>query len=406
MSALPDFAGDGALVLPAEGGFLLLREGTRREVARLDGAAAAIQTAIDAQPAGGGSVRLGQGEYRLERPLRLRPRLRLAGAGRATRLLAGDAEGILGEGADGCEVAELAVHGGRRGIVLADCGEALVRDCTVSGCTGHGLVLERHCFLSALRGCSVHACGQAGILLGPLAKGRVGDYLPNSVQHCQTAGGGTGILCDNAVVANLVGCTVLQASGAAYHLRSIANSVLISGCRSFQIEGHALLVEGSQELNCTGNIFCWHTREGILLRDVRWGVVAGNEVIDNGSFNPDAPDQTLRFDALGALPALSGIVLENCQGINVSGNTVFNWPQGTRMGTPIREDAAGLANVIQGNYANYYAAAAPVEALGRDGLVAHNHGIGPEPHISSSAYPLIQSFQPERLRAWLQGLRG
>jgi hypothetical protein len=83
-------------------------------------------------------------------------------------------------------------------------------------------------------------------------------------------------------LANIVGCTVYQPTQYAYHLRRACNSILISGRRSFQVEKHAVVMENTHKLNISSNIFCWHRNYGIVLKDMSWGTVCGNEFIDSG----------------------------------------------------------------------------------------------------------------------------
>jgi hypothetical protein len=376
-------------------------------------AATAIQAALDI--AGRGEVVIEPGDYPISRRLNLRSHLTLRGRGRGTQLLltADNTEGsvIHGDTLDGVRVTDLTVSGhggpvdGSSGIVLTACGDSRVTDVIARDFGESGIVLQQHCFFCEVRSCQLVGNRTQGILCQELAKGRVGDYLPNSIQLCSLYGGGTGIRADFAVVLNIVGCTVTRTHGPAYHLTRDCNSVLISGSRSFQITGPAVRADTSHELNITGNIFCWHTNDGIHLTRCSWGCISGNEIIDTGSHNPDVEDQTVRFDELPEAPVpCDGLRLEGVKGFSISGNTIFNWPQGCIIGHGVSEDATSFKNSITGNNINYFAGEA-VASTGRETTVTHNTTHAPEPHLSTADYPLIQSFENHRLDTFIANSR-
>jgi hypothetical protein len=144
--------------------------------------------------------------------------------------------------------------------------------------------------------------------------------------------------------------------------------VLISGCRSFQIGDAAVKVESSHELNVSSNIFCWSEKEGLILDDVSWATVTGNEFIDNGSFNPmdstniefnlNGKSRPFRVtqspDEIESAGSFSGIkLLNNCRGVVVSANAIFNWPAAHPMKYGIEEDATCHHNQFISNNINY-----------------------------------------------------
>jgi hypothetical protein len=91
--------------------------------------------------------------------------------------------------------------------------------------------------------------------------------VPNLVTNCIVYGGGKGIECSRTIVLNIVACVIYQSQDVAYYVGNTSNSVLISGCRSFQIGSHAVVADGSHEFNLSSNIFCWHEGHGMLVRD-------------------------------------------------------------------------------------------------------------------------------------------
>jgi hypothetical protein len=376
---------------------------TRETLFESADAAEVIQAAMDACPDAGGTVLLEQGDYDLRAAVKLRSGVHLRGRGRSSRLrLAAenaDGVGVLCEGINTAVVSDLAVVAGggdaAGGVVLDDCGDCQVRDVTCAGLAGCGIEVRNGSFLSEVRGCRLAGNAEAGIRFHKLKKGRAGDYIANTISDCIIYGGGRGIDCEEAIVVNIVGCTVYQSKDTAYYLHRDTNSVLISGCRTFQITGSAVVVEDSHELNVTGNIFCWHTGHGIVVRGARWGAITGNEVIDTGSYNPGAADQAVALaDVADKLTPCDAIRLLDVRGFSVTGNTLFNWPQGTRLAAGVREDNRSRMNLIANNNINYYGEA-DVVSEGRDSVVAGNVGHGDEPHRGSSSYPWCQSFRTE-----------
>jgi hypothetical protein len=289
------------------------------------------------------------GEYVLERPLLVGSRVTLRGAGRATRLLApaaGDAAVLVGQ-ADGAELAEfslIAKEGGvASGIVLDHCGDCRVAGVFVKGFAAHGISVRNRSFLCRLENCSVAGCGQADFHFHALAdKGRGGDYVPNLATGCTAYGGQVGFMTENALVLNLVGCMVYQTLSHGFHLARSSNSVLLSGCRTFQVGGHAVLVEDSNELNISSSIFCWCRDHGIVLRKVSWGTLSGINVIDAGVRAPDGGRR-------------HGIVLAaGTEGMQVTGNAIFSWGDQVPMACGVIEDETCRNNSVQGNNLNFY----------------------------------------------------
>ncbi|MGF1632474.1 MAG: hypothetical protein ACFCVE_01380 [Phycisphaerae bacterium] len=350
-------------VYPEDARFAVTRRfgGTPMTFANAD---EAIATATESVAAGQGQVVLEPGSYLLHQPVRVPPGVRFVGSGRGTRLLvAADNKagvGVLAAHADGVELADFVVmpqvtgHG-EAGVVIEHTGEARVRGVHAVGFARYGFVLRHQSLLCALNDCVAADCGVAGYYLHDLARGTRGDFIPSAVHGCLAYGGGVGFDLDNALVINLTGCCAYQVAGVGYHARNNSNSVVINGCRTFQVGAEAVLVEGSDELNVCGNIFCWHEREGIVVKKSKWGLINGNEVIDSGSYNVPAPDVTVRFGDLPEPPKpYSGIKLLDVIGYAVTGNTIFNWPVCPEGTSGIEEDETCSHNLVAGNNVNYF----------------------------------------------------
>jgi hypothetical protein len=200
-----------------------------------------------------------------------------------------------------------------------------------------------------------------------------------------------------------------------------SNSVLISGCRSFQIGDAAVKAESSHELNVSSNIFCWSEKEGIIIDDVAWATVTGNEFIDNGSFNP-MDSTNIRFNLNGKTRPFrvkqspeqienagtySGIVLRNnCRGVVVSANAIFNWPAAHPMKYGIEEDASCHHNQFLGNNINYCELGG-ISSAGDQSIERNNLSHLPEPHTGDMRTldpdkRLIQGFDLRLMEHYLK----
>lgn len=372
----------------------------------------AIQFALDlAGRHGGGEVRLASATYLLNRPLRLPSRTTLSGRGHSTVLgatkdFAGDAA-ILAEGAQAATVRRLTVSGlvlGAlpNGVVFRRSPQCLLEAVSVGGTTGAGFTIEDNSALTRVLGCIAAGNTRCGFLFRENYRGTYGDFVPISAQDCLVYGGGKGFEFDQAIVVNITACTVYQTRGVAFHLYRMSNSVLISGCRTFQIGADVYVSEDSNEINLTSNIFCWHEGVGIRLCRACWGTISGNNIIDTGSYNPDAPDLTVTFAQLGerAKPT-EGMILEATRGMVVSGNAFFNWHVCPPFSHAIREDAESADNTYVGNNINYVQGE-PILSKGKGATIANNTVHAERPHVhyyrKQELLPpdqqMVQSFQP------------
>lgn len=370
--------------------YLVYRDGdVFRVVGQVDGkqlavaedASRAIQTAVDSLTSGG-RVILSNDTFPIGEPIRLGDRVELCGSGKATVLevsSGNESVGVICQGAKGVTIADLTVRserpcGALAGIVLDGCGDCHVRAVLCQGFAGYGIWVRNASFLCSISQCSAADNGKANIYFDELAcNSAAGDFVPNVVANCITYGGGTGIACNNTIVLNILGCAVFQPENHAYHLFNTSNSVLISGCRSFQVGKDAVLVESSNEINISSNVFCWHRGHGIVLKDVNWGTISANEVIDTGV-------RDLEGNLKNGIMLLSGT-----KGIQVTANSIFNWGDQVIMQTGIYEDQTCLNNSITNNNINY--CHDDIIALGTGTMVANNLGYKPAAYLRMDKPP-------------------
>ncbi|MBM4457068.1 MAG: hypothetical protein FJ011_04755 [Chloroflexi bacterium] len=376
----------GIIVFSHNGSYKAITRITHETIFASAQAGEVIQAAVDAMDEAGGQVFIEQGRYPLAQPIRLRGRVRLSGAGRGTRLEVIGETGAVLQGLDSAEVADLAIVAAKgseaqAGLILDGCGDCQATNVFAGGFAGHGIWLRNHSFLCTVRGCSAAGNDQSNIFLDTLAeKGRSGEFIPNLVTDCMIYGGGKGIETRRTIVANIVGCCVFQTADTGFHVHSQSNSVVITGCRTFQVGKHAVLLEDTDEFNLSSNIFCWHVADGVVIRNANWGTITGNEIIDTGSYNSNVPDRTAGWDTLPKdLPRYSGLKLLKAQGFSVTGNTIFNWPVCPPMEYGIYEDAASFKNNFTGNNVNLYDKEA-VLSLGRESTTCNNIGYADRPH--------------------------
>lgn len=353
-----------------------------------DEASSVLQYAVDRlAERGGGEVFLECGTFPLSHEVKLSSKISLRGSGRSTVLKVTKENsagiGLFCKGCDGLVVSDLKVDGDRMnnpnsvaGIVFDDCGDSEIRNVYSLRFSKYGIWVRNNSFLCKVLGCTAADNQASNIYLEKLYHGgRGGDFVPNLVANSICCLGGNGIELNRVLVVNIVSCEVFQPKGHSYYIHDTSNSVIISGCRSFQAEKNAVLVESSHELNISSNIFCWHRGHGIELSNVTWGAINGNEVIDSG----------VRHD-----PPMIGIWLRNAtRGVQVVGNTVFNWADQQPMRFGIVEESDCYKNMLMGNFINYYTET-DIVSDGKNTLVEKNlsENRGFDPHHKGVILPI------------------
>lgn len=338
------------LVFPVEGGYEARDPMAQTPVAKGEDASAVLNSAFAALPSGGGCVGLRSGDYVLSSPVKPKSRSSLVGAGRSSRMVVtatnSEGVGIRLEGVEGVNLREFTVStevqgGGKSGIEIEDSGDSRLSGLYVRGFSKHGIALLPGCFLVTVAQCTAAGNGQSGFFGTKNTKTRVGEFVPLLFEGCTAYAGSVGFEMENAIVANFVGCVAYQTLSHGFHFHDHSNSIVVSGCRTFQVGGNALRIDrDTHEIHAVGNIFCWQRDHGVFVQDACWGAIVGNNVIDSGTRTADG---TLRH----------GIVLDGeTRGITVSGNSVFNWGDQPFLASGIVEAETCAFNAFVANNLN------------------------------------------------------
>jgi len=357
-------------------------------------ASEAIQFALNNLGASGGTVYIHTGIYLLNKQIDIPSHATLTGSGNGSRLIFGNNHvtgiAISCRAADNAVIknlsiqAELSNVSARIGVQIDSCGLTSVEKVTCIGMQEHGIVLSNYSFLCTIDACKIGGTGKSGILIKNLFKGgRGGDWVPSQVSNCIVYACGKGIECLKSLVINISDCQVYQTKSHGFHIHTQSNAVLVTGCRTYQITGGSVVVENSHEINLSSNIFSWSTEEGIILNNVRWGSVVGNNIIDIGSVNLFDPEEDSLIKADPKRPFVkkyvpgqeitnyTGILLKNqTMGITITGNSIFNWHVAPPMRYGIEEDTSCVSNLISSNNINYCIEG--ISANGKETLVKNN----------------------------------
>jgi len=321
----------------------------------------------------GGKIELLSGKYPITNQLNISNHVTISGSGTSTVLvIAKTAEiesALYSDSTSKVTIQDLTITSEdskktQSGIIFTNVGDCLIKDVFITGMGAYGIWFRGYCFLSEIRGCKISDSGKSGILLQATTKNlksRAGDYLFNLITNCIIYGGNYGIELQKTICTNIVACQVFMTKSAGFYLNG-ANSTLISGCRTYQIQDDAIRAVKSHELNVSSNIFCWHEGHGISLDNVVWGTITGNNFIDNGHINivPENVN-TAHYvmeipDGISVLDSLKcGIFASNqTKGVTFSGNAIFNWGSNLPLKYGIHEDSSCSDNIITGNNIDFF----------------------------------------------------
>jgi len=353
--------------------FFLTEPNSHRHIANYKDPGKAIQSAVGLL-INGGTISLLNGEYVLNQTIYLSKGVSLKGNGRKTLLKVSDTDstgvGVMASRLKGVTVSDLSIINAKKpgtvaGICYDHCGDSEIENVYIEGFQKYGIWLRNNSFLCHINNCTSVANMQANIFTDSLFWSRAGEYMPNLITNCITYGGYNGIETNKSIVLNIVGCIVHQPQNYGYYIHNVSNSVLLSGCRTYQTGSDAVWVDKSHEINITGNIFCWSRGKGLVLSGVDWGTVSGNNIIDSGSE---------RYGGYKGTGDAIGIELQKARCIQITGNNIFNWGGQGIMLYAIREDSASSNNSILSNSMNYYIEGS-VNSNGKNTVVKDNLGL-------------------------------
>ncbi len=387
--------GGGAVdrvVAPQDGEYIVL-SATMAVLKKYGSAQDAISAALADMPKGG-TLTLLSGCYAIEKPIELVSHVTLRGMGRGTRLGVKGEFGIYAKNADGGRVENLTLvakdDNAQCGVHFEGVGDSQVVDVFVKGFAKAGIFFTENCFLCEIRGAKTCGNKQSGIWLNRQTgngNGRGGKFVPTIVTNCISYADQIGYKTTEAMVVNFVACAAYQPVTRGWHIFGISNSVLLSGCRTFQCGSEAVYVENSHEINISSSIFCWHRGDGIVLDNARWGLVSACNIIDSG-----VRDKQGKFT--------TGLVMKNgCMGLQISSNAVFNWGDQCPMLYGITEDESCADNSITQNNINYYTEQG-VASKGKDTLVKDNKQVGPAAYLSMGKPP-YPDFDMAKIEAFM-----
>jgi hypothetical protein len=388
----------------------------RAEIAAGNCAATVIQDGLDfLGRVGGGKLSLEPGIFALDTPVRIPSRVALVGNGAGTVLRVmvanSDSVGLLCVGVHNASISDLTIEAtddepaAAVGVALDKAIDCLVERVTARNFSRYGFALRNQSSL-----CKIHCCTgannrESNFILDHLdawhnATDVPGDFAPNYVSNCQAYAGGVGFEVRRSVCQNLVGCLVYNAGGHGFYVNTLSASTLISGCRSFQGKANGVLVEDSPEINISSSVLCWHNGHGVELRNVTWGAVSANEIMDPGVDRPDNTGHNLYLHA-------------DVKGVQVTGNALFTWADQWPPQVALFEDEDCRDNCITGNSINYFTEAGLI-SKGKDTIVANNRIqkiAYPNPDMLPFAQPTARygngqvPFDTSRMEAYIRSLR-
>jgi parallel beta-helix repeat protein len=278
------------------------------------------------------------------------------------------------------------------GICFDNCGDSEIKDVYSEGFSKYGIWLRHNSFLCHINDCTAANNHQANIFTDSLFWSRAGEYMPNLITNCITYAGKNGIETNKSIVLNIVGCVVHQPGNFGFYIRNVSNSVLLSGCRTYQTQNNAVVVENSHEINITGNIFCWSRGKGIVLKGVNWGTITGNNIIDSGSE---------RYGGFPGVGDANGVELtDKTKCIQITANNIFNWGGQGIMKYAIYEDESCSSNSFTSNNLNYFEAGG-VFSKGKNSLVKDIVFLK-SPSLNGAPGGTDPLFVPERLQKFIR----
>jgi len=345
---------------------------------------------------GGGELKISTGLYEINSPIILKSNIRLTGSGLGTVLKMGTANKesfiIKGEVIEQITVADLTLQGideqkESSGILFDHVGMGVINGVYARDFDKAGIWIRNDCFMCEVNSCLTSGNNFAGVYLSQNNwSGRGGNAVPNLITNCKSYGeDGNAFELWRSTCNNLVGNIVYQCKGHGFYLHEQSCSNLISGCRVFSGFKNAVYCNWAPETAVTGNIFCWNKGHGIEFENVVWGTISGNNIIDNGEVVDYAKDGWITGSSYGIY------MHSDTKSIQVTGNAIFNWPDGhPPMIDGIYEAADCMFNNITNNNVQHYTGK-PANVNGKNSVENNNMG---NPDFYTE--PWLGRFRPEK----------
>jgi len=394
-----------------------MNESSKKILFESESAYEAITFAIDTNINKVRNIHILPGLYYLNKTIEVPDLYTISGSGNSTRLILSKEHetgiGILTNESNKILMkdfwiqAEKKDESGKTGIILDHTGDTKITSVTCQGFSEYGIVIRNNSFLCEVSSCRFTDIDKSGIFMDTnKGDGRGGSFLPNLVTNCIVYRCGKGIELKYTIVANFIGNLIYNTKSYAFHLHTNSNSILITGCRTFQIEDDAVVVENSDEINITGNIFCWHDKNGIILKNVTWGTISGNNIIDTGNV-PFEETKTEEYEYWKPIPEdispyqfYAVLMVEKSNCLSVNGNAIFNWASNPPLIDGILEDNSCSSNIISNNNINGYSGKS-INSMGENSLVSNNLGT---PKPSKGNTHGLHSYDPRKIEKFIKDI--
>jgi len=407
-----------------QGEYLSRAQSNGTVLSRNTSAALVIQKTLDQLKPSGGSIQLLSGDYKIEHTLKIPDRVTFFGMGVGTVLSTTEAfkgESVLQlQKIDRSTIKDLSIQihpteNKHSGIIIEQSGSCVIENVTVTGASECGIWMRDRSFLCEIKSCQLADSKRAGIFLQKFdGDGKAGDFIPNLITNCTIFGGGYGIECDMAILANIIGCQIFMTNSYGIYAYNFSDSVLITACRTFQVRSDALVFENAHEVNISGNIFCWQEGHGIVLNGTTWGTVSNNQCIDSGHINiPPTPGEpySLMVDIPEGLDIMENLkcgirIINGAKGLTISDNAIYNWGTNPPLLHGIFEDETCSNNLISGNNLNY-SRKSGVLAQGNNSSAVDNLSVDEKPYMGAEniAAKRLHRYNPAQLEQWIKTLK-
>lgn len=301
----------------------------------------ALQKALDAAAASGETLYLPPGSYRTAR-LKATKGLRMAGAGRASRLVStGDAVLLAGTGADGLALDGLSFDGG--GIAFERSAGVRIRDCALDGVAGNAVALTR--VSGEVSGCTISGAGKAALFAldstGLRIEGNtVSAAADNGILVWRSAPGADGTL----VTGNRIDGIGMTSGGSGQYGNGInifrAGNVIVANNRISTCAYSAVRGNSASNLQVIGNN-CSGTGEVAIFVEFGFqGAVVANNVIEDAA----AGVSITNFNNGGRLAVVQGNLVRNLRTTLPPGTD----PGSGGVGIVVEADTVVSGNVVEG----------------------------------------------------------